>query len=114
MQAVMECERRQGYEPLDVSEKKVGYDIESRHLNSGKIRFIEVKGRATGATSVTVTRNEILTALNEPDAYTLAIVEVEDGKAKEIRYIQKPFSTEPDFHATSVSYDLKKLVTGRS
>ncbi|MEG3070482.1 MAG: DUF3883 domain-containing protein [Candidatus Syntrophopropionicum ammoniitolerans] len=30
------------------------------------LRFIEVKGRAKGATTVTVTKNEILTAFNKP------------------------------------------------
>ena len=40
------------------------------------MRFIEVKGRVAGATSVTITKNEILTALNKPDDYILALVEV--------------------------------------
>jgi len=40
------------------------------------LRFIEVKGRITGADTVTITRNEILTALNRPEQWILALVEV--------------------------------------
>jgi hypothetical protein len=38
--------------------------------------IVEVKGRRAGADTVTVTRNEILTAINSPEQYILAIVEV--------------------------------------
>lgn len=109
MRAVEDYERRLGYEPTDVSARKLGYDIESRDPNDGTVRFIEVKGRAVGASSVTVTRNEIMTALNEPDNYVLAVVEVDGEQAREPHYIRAPFTTEPDFRATSVNYDLKKL-----
>jgi len=40
----------------------MGYDIESKVEADGRLRFIEVKGRVAGALTVTVTRNEILTA----------------------------------------------------
>ena len=56
-----------------------------------------------------MTRNEIMTALNEPDNYILAVVEVDGEQAREPHYIHAPFTTEPDFGATSVNYDLKKL-----
>jgi hypothetical protein len=59
---------------------------------------------------VTVTRNEILTGINSPDQYILALVEVEDGKARPPRYVDKPFEKEPDFGVTSVNYDLKELL----
>jgi SNF2 family DNA or RNA helicase len=48
----------------------------------GRLRFIEVKGRVAGALTVTVTRNEILTALNKPDDFILAVGQVEDGEHK--------------------------------
>ncbi|MBW4699477.1 MAG: DUF3883 domain-containing protein [Aphanocapsa lilacina HA4352-LM1] len=67
---------RQGYQPRDASADKSGYDIESRIPGTGRLRFIKVKGRIQGAESVTVTRNEILRALNKPDDWLLAIVEV--------------------------------------
>lgn len=109
METVMMRERAMGNEPRDVSAEHVGYDIESRVLSeTGKLRFIEVKGRAKGATTVTVTKNEILTALNKPDDFILAIVEV-DGDHGTPRYITRPFETEPDFSASSVNFDISKL-----
>jgi len=74
MQAVMDLERSLKYSPRDVSQDNCGYDIESAIADSGKLRFIEVKGRLQGAKTVTVTKNEILTALNKPDDFILAIV----------------------------------------
>ena len=46
---VMEVERDLGYEPTDREFDKLGYDIESRVPSTGRLRFIEVKGRASGA-----------------------------------------------------------------
>jgi hypothetical protein len=109
MQAVMQREQQLGFEPRDVSAAKCGYDIESRIPTTGKLRFIEVKGRIQGARDVIVTKNEILTALNRPDDFILAIVFV-DGEQTTIHYILKPFQKEPDFAATSVNYDLSKLL----
>ncbi len=114
MQAVMEQERRLGYEPVDVSAARLGWDIESRVPGTGKLRFIEVKGRVEGATTITVSKNEILAGLNKPDDYILAVVEVKFtegiGQAAGVHYIRKPFRKEPDFAATSVNYDLKNLM----
>lgn len=110
METVMAVERALGHEPRDVSADRRGYDIESRDRQTGTLRFIEVKGRVAGAPTVTVTRNEILTALNRPDAYWLAVVEVTDGRAQRVVYIHRPFRNEPDFAATSVNYDLPELM----
>jgi hypothetical protein len=110
MAAVMAAERALGHEPRDVSAERLGYDIESRERGTGRLRFIEVKGRADVAETVTVTRNEILTALNKPDAFILAIVEVTAGFAGEPRYLRRPFQREPDFAATSVTYRLAELL----
>ena len=41
--------------------------------------FIEVKGRVSGADTITVTKNEILYSLNKPEDFILAIVEFLDG-----------------------------------
>ncbi|HEX5414077.1 MAG TPA: helicase-related protein, partial [Chloroflexota bacterium] len=95
MNAVMECERRLGFEPRDVSKDKCGYDIESRVPGTGQLRFIEVKGRVKGADTVTVTKNEILTALNKPEDFVLAIVEVDGEVAGDPLYLRRPFSAEP-------------------
>jgi SNF2 family DNA or RNA helicase len=106
---VMDVERRLGFDPTDREFDKLGYDIESRVPGTGKLRFIEVKGRVTGAATVTVTKNEILYSLNKPEDFILAIVEFRpDGDR--IHYIRKPFRREPDFGVTSVNYDLAELL----
>jgi superfamily II DNA or RNA helicase len=109
MAAVMETERAIGYEPYDVSREKRGYDIESQVPGTGRLRFIEVKGRMAGAQTVTITKNEILTALNKPDEFILAGVLV-DGDTATPRYIRRPFQREPDFGVTSVNYDIEDLL----
>ena len=47
----MEVERNLGFEPVDREFDKLGYDIESRVPGTGKLRFIEVKGRIQGAST---------------------------------------------------------------
>ena len=61
----MQVERQLGFVPADRETEKLGYDIESRIPGTGKLRFLEVKGRVTGAQTITVTRNEILSLLNK-------------------------------------------------
>lgn len=114
MNAVMQIERKFGNTPSDVSGIKCGYDIESRTFErlseyARKLRFIEVKGRAKGSTTVTVSKNEILTALNKQQDYILAIVEVDGDKTHTI-YLRQPFKNKPDFTATSVNFDIQDLV----
>lgn len=109
MEAVMQAERQLGYIPHDVSAEKCGYDIESKMPGTGKLRFIEVKGRVKDSATVIVTKNEVPTALNKPDDFFLAIVLV-DGETTTTHYVPKPFQREPDFDATSVIYDLDKLL----
>jgi superfamily II DNA or RNA helicase len=58
MRAVMEAEIALGNHPRDVSAQNLGYDIESRDEQTGRLRFIEVKGRRAGAETVTLTYNE--------------------------------------------------------
>ncbi len=108
MQAVLDIERRRGCEPRDVSRENYGWDIESRDPVTGRLRFIEVKGRVKDARTVTITKNEILAGLNKPEAFILAMVEV-DGDATTCRYLRGPFQREPDFGVTSVNYDLVEL-----
>ncbi|MFA6852538.1 MAG: DUF3883 domain-containing protein, partial [Bacilli bacterium] len=100
---------------------KVGYDIESRVPTTGQLRFIEVKGRMSGAAAITVTKNEILTSLNKPDDYILAIVEflpenaggtpaLPGGAGFRVHYLRQPFQREPDFGVTSVNYNFAELL----
>jgi SNF2 family DNA or RNA helicase len=106
---VMEIERGLGFEPTDREADKLGYDIESRVPGTGKLRFIEVKGRITGAETITLTKNEILYSLNKPDDFILAIVEF-DGDRHRVHYIRQPFQREPDFGAASVNYSFSELL----
>ena len=107
---VMEVERRLGYEPVDVETQKLGYDIESHIPGTGQIRFIEVKGRVSGAKTITVTRNEVLYSLNKPDQYILAIVEFFENGGHKVHYVRKPFEIEPDFGVVSQDYDFAQLL----
>lgn len=114
MKAVMEIERSLGYMPKDVSRDNVGYDIESsvpadREAAEGSLRFIEVKARRKGSSTVTISRNEIHTALNQPERFILAIVEVDDETAHTY-YIKKPFGKEPDFGVQSINYNIADLL----
>ncbi|MBF0333235.1 MAG: DUF3883 domain-containing protein [Alphaproteobacteria bacterium] len=106
---IMEVERGLGFDPTDREFEKLGYDIESRVPGTGRLRFIEVKGRVTGADTITVTRNEILTSLNKPDDFILAVVEF-DGPGHRVHYIRQPFTREPDFGVTSVNYGFAELI----
>ncbi|MEK6655548.1 MAG: DUF3883 domain-containing protein, partial [Thermodesulfobacteriota bacterium] len=107
---VMEVERSLGFDPTDREFEKLGYDLESSVPGTGKLRFIEVKGRVSGAPTITVTRNEILYSLNKPEDFILAIVEFLDGDSHRVHYIRQPFQREPDFGVTSVNYDFAELL----
>jgi len=106
---VMEVERKLGYLPRDCESERLGYDIESR------IRGVSASLRSlSGAQTITVTRNEILTALNKPDDYILAIVEFLDDGQHRVHYLRQPFRREPDFGAASVDYNIAKLLARAS
>jgi superfamily II DNA or RNA helicase len=107
---VMEVERQLGFKPTDREFEKLGYDIESLEAGTGRLRFLEVKGRASGAATITVTKNEILYSLNKPEDFILAIVEFLDGDAHRVHYVRRPFQREPDFGVTSVNYDFPELL----
>lgn len=110
---VMQVERSLGFEPMDRELERLGYDIESRVVSGpekGSLRFLEVKGRVTGSDSITVTKNEILTSLNKPEGFILAMVEFLDGDRHRVRYLRRPFQREPDFGVTSVNYGFAELL----
>ena len=110
MRVVMETERALGNEPRDVSEEKIGYDICSLDPDSGHLRFIEVKGRITGADTVMITRQELITSLNKPDQFILALVEVVDGIGQAPRYVRGALDTrEPPFGHNAVQFSLRAL-----
>jgi SNF2 family DNA or RNA helicase len=107
---VMAIERDLGFEPTDRESEKLGYDIESRVHETGRLRFLEVKGRVAGADTITVTKNEILYSLNKPDDFILAIVEFREDGSHRAHYLRRPFHREPDFGVTSVNYGFAELL----
>ena len=106
----METEKNLGHIPHDISLEKHGWDITS-HTGKGEVRFIEVKGRVKGATSITVTKNEILASLNQPERFVLAIVLVDGENTEGPYYLREPFGQEPEFGVTSINYDLNELLS---
>ncbi len=102
---VMKVERELGFEPEDRETDRLGYDLESSIPGTGRLRFIEVKGRDASAETITVTCNEVLTALNKPDDYILAIV-LFYGDKHTVHYVRRPFTRQPDFGVTTMEYRL--------
>ena len=118
MNAVRLAEEARGCRVVDVSADKCGWDITSYPpAVDGKIsqsRHIEVKGRIQGATTVTVTKNEIFESWNQGAKYHLAIVLVgEDDSIDGPHYITHPFKEEPGWGVSSVNYDLQALLERR-
>ena len=107
--AVLAVERWRKCTPTDVSAAKCGYDIESR-TPDGTLYLIEVKGRQADAETVALTHNEILTALNRPENYILALVEVENGRPRAVYYLKKPPVKDPGDYAACVMLKWKHLV----
>ena len=114
MAAVMKAERALGHDVADVSAQKCGWDVTSQpKAIDGKFppsRHIEVKGRAKGSTTVTVTKNEIIYGFNQKDQFILAIVLVEGDQHEGPFYVVRPFTQEPDWAVTSINLDLAELL----
>ena len=96
-----------------MSAEKRGYDIESRDPRTGTLRFIEVKGRHSDGRDVILTKNELLASLNAPDAFILALVEIENGFAREPTYVRKFFVREIGFGETGVIFDIEDTALSR-
>ena len=112
VRAVLSAERKLGHRARDMNDEQrnhPGYDIEtfapSEADSSDALHFIEVKGRISGSTTVTVSRNEILTGLNSPDQFILALVDVSfDGSQHDkVRYLRRPFEGIGDTHFAETS-----------
>ena len=116
MDAVMETEKAFGYRVTDVGAEKCGWDVTSRPPPNvdGSIRHdrhIEVKGRAKGQSTITVSRNEIIYGLNQADKFMLAIVIVDGEEFEGPYYVKTPCTAEPDFGVASINYDLSDLLS---
>ncbi len=121
-----------GSEALELTYKgpsgKVANELLYRHdeprlevVEQGRPMRRMVKGRVSGAPTITVTKNEILYSLNKPDDFILAVVEFDgplpagpDGTAQpgahRVHYVRRPFQREPDFGVTSVNYNFAELL----
>ena len=100
---------------FDVSAEKCGWDITARIPSSpGAVikddRHIEVKGRVKGASTITVTKNEIFTSYNQGDKFILAIVLVDGDNIDGPHYVRHPFKFEPEPGVASINYELQDLL----
>ena len=110
--AVLAAETALGRTPTEMARNNKGYDIQSRvDGHGGKLLFIEVKGRVAGATEFTITKSEILTSLNKPEHFVLALVRVRENDETDVRYLREPFrgSEEIYFDMTSANYGWDEL-----
>ena len=115
MKAVTEIEKSMGHGIEDVSASECGWDLSAcPPIADGKqvdVRHIEIKGRAKGADTVTITRNEMLYALNQSDKFILAIVQINDDESvHSVHYIKKPFNVEPPWGTSSINFVLDELL----
>ncbi len=115
MDAVRQVEETAGCRVVDVAADKCGWDLTSYPpATDGKLadpRHIEVKGRVRGADTITVTRNEILYALNQADKFILAIVIVsEDDSVEGPYYLRDPFDVEPGWGVSSWNIKIDTLL----
>ena len=108
--AVMATERALGREPVEMPHNNKGYDIESS-CSDGSLIHIEVKGRAEGAPSVTISHQEIMTALSADDKWRLGLVLVASDDSTTVWYLRNPrgFLAEPTLFTDSVNLNMIKL-----
>ena len=117
MRAVIQAEEARGCTCTDVSAQNCGWDITSTPPPAADgslppVRHIEVKGRAAGQTTITVTHNEICSALNQKEKFWLAIVFVDGDTVDGPHYAHQPFTQEPEMSAASVNYTIRDLLEG--
>ena len=113
MQAVFDAEHALGHRTKDVSAQKCGWDITAYIDQPDALpleRHIEVKGRAKGQETITVTANEIRYGLNQKEKFVLAVVVVDGEQAESVQYIPMPFTQEPDWAEASKNLDLGLLL----
>ncbi|HEX7371116.1 MAG TPA: helicase-related protein [Rhodanobacteraceae bacterium] len=114
MQAVMAHERALGNAVTDVSAEKCGWDVTAQPPIVDDVlpeaRHIEVKGRVKGADVITITTNEICTALNQGDKFWLAIVLVDGDAVDGPHYVRQPFTQEPEPGVASTNYRIDSLL----
>lgn len=63
-----------------------------------------------GKKTITVTKNEVLTALNQKEKFILAVVIVDGDQYEEPYYIKQPFDRELSGIETSTNVEINKLL----
>lgn len=115
MGAVRVAEEGRGCSVNDVSAANCGWDLTARSPAKdgaeAAVRYLEVKGRIKGAATVSVTRNELMCALNEPEKFALAVVLVnEDDSTEGPFYVRGLLKDAPDWGVASINYKLSELL----
>ncbi|MFC1763849.1 helicase-related protein [Planctomycetota bacterium] len=112
VEAVVAAEFLLGRKPKVMSHDNKGYDIESIDPNEpGRLRFIEVKGKAVGKKTVTVSSTQIRYCCNQPDNWILAVVQVDGDQATEPCYLYGPFLQPPEFAEVGRNFSLADLLS---
>ncbi len=91
--AVLAAERALGRSPEEQAHNNPGFDVLSRMPNGAGLR-VEVKARIDGGDTFSITRTEVLLALNASPDHRLALVRVskEGPHLDEVRYIADAFN----------------------
>ncbi len=115
MHAVRQSEESRGCRVVDASAQKCGWDITSYppaiEGKQPESRHIEVKGRIKGATTITVTRNEMLYALNQAAKFVLAIVQVDENEQIDgPYYLRNPFDAEAGWGVSSINFEISEFL----
>ena len=91
MRIALEHEKAQGREPVDVSGRE-HFDIFSRDLRTGEVRYIEVKGHAGPSLLAELSEAEYRVAQEKRDRYWLYIVCNIAGGKPQLVAVQDPLS----------------------
>jgi Protein NO VEIN, C-terminal len=111
VEAVVTAERALGREPTVMPHNNEGYDIEVRDSEpSGRLRFIEVKGKAVGKPTLTISASQIRCCCNMRDQWTLAIVLVDGDNTIGPKYLKGPFDQAPAFAEVGRNFDVNSLL----
>ncbi|MBD2538656.1 DUF3883 domain-containing protein [Coleofasciculus sp. FACHB-SPT36] len=103
MAQVMEYERRHGREPKDMNEihsNHPGYDIESRDVRSGEVRYIEVKSLRGlwDRRGVCISLTQFEKGNEKQDKFWLYVVEQAEMDKAKVTLIQNPVGLVGEFY----------------
>jgi hypothetical protein len=115
MRAVREAEEALGHSVKDVSADNCGWDLTAQPPEVDGVlppsRHIEVKGRAAGQETVTVSSNEIREGMNQGAKFFLGVVLVDGDSVDGPHYIRAPFDQEPGWAEASRNFRVRDLLT---